>query len=108
MPTSSLVFLSVRALHVLLAATWVGTIAFIYLIMMPALEELGPTSGSVVVALARHRIHVFIASIGGITVLTGIWLLWRFTGGFDPAASGTMAARVFSTGGLAGIIALII
>jgi len=108
MPTASIIFLSIRVLHVLLAATWVGTTAFIYVILMPALEQLGPTSDSVLIALNRQRIHVFISSIGGITVLSGIWLLWRFTGGFDPAAGGTVAARVFSTGGLAGIIALII
>jgi|SRR5215471_7074305 len=108
MPIASLIYLSARVLHVLFAAVWVGATAFIYVILMPALEQLGPTSDSVLIALTRQRIHVFIGIIGGITVLTGLWLLWRFTGGFDPAASGTVASRVFSTGGLAGIIALII
>jgi hypothetical protein len=40
--------------------------------------------------------------------LSGIWLYWRFTGGFNPELSGTIAARVFGAGGAAGILALII
>ena len=41
-------------------------------------------------------------------VLTGFWLYWHLTGGFQPALSRTMAARLFGTGGLAGLIAIII
>lgn len=108
MSASTLFFLGVRALHVLLAATWLGTVAFIYLFLSPALDEIGPASGSVMAVLGKRGIHAFIASIGGLTVLSGIWLYWRFTGGFQPAISGTMAARVFGAGGLAGILALII
>lgn len=108
MSTSSFTFLTVRVLHVLLAASWLGATAFIYLFLLPALDEIGPSSAPLMGALGRRRIHVVIASVGGITVLTGIWLYWRFTGGFDPAVSGTMGARVFGAGGAAGILALII
>src|SRR5262245_8858611 len=108
MSTSTLVFLSVRALHVLLAATWIGTVAFIYLILTPALDEVGPSGTALMTAMSRRGFHVRIAALGGTTVLTGLWLYWRFTGGFDPAASATMGARVFGAGGVAGIVALII
>ena len=100
-------FLAVRSLHVLLAATWLGTTAFIYLFLSPALDEVGPASAPVLAVFGRRGIHVLIASVGGITVLSGIWLYWHFTGGFDPAASGTIGARVFGAGGAAGILALI-
>lgn len=59
-------------------------------------------------AFGRRGIHALIASVGGITVLSGIWLYWHFTGGFDPAVSGTIGARVFGAGGAAGILALIL
>jgi len=87
MSISSLAFLAVRALHVLLAAAWLGTTAFIYLFLSPALEELGPASATLMAAMGRRGIDALMASVGGLTVLTGIWLYWRFTGGFDPAAS---------------------
>ena len=108
MSISSVAFLAVRALHVLLAAAWLGTTAFIYLILSPALDEVGPSCATLMAAMGRRGIHALIASVGGLTVLTGIWLYWHFTGGFDPAASATMSARVFGAGGAAGILALIL
>jgi len=108
MTSSTLAFLAVRALHVLLAAAWLGTTAFIYLFLSPALDEMGPSSATLMAIMGRRGINALIASVGGLTVLTGIWLYWRFTGGFDPAASATMGARVFGAGGAAGILALIL
>ena len=108
MPISSLVFLAVRALHVLLAAMWIGTIAFLYFFLVRVLDDVGAASWPVMASMLKHGISPLIASTGGLTVLTGIWLYWRFTGGFDPAASATIGARVFGAGGVAGILALII
>lgn len=108
MSASNLFFLGVRAFHVLLAAAWLGTTAFIYLFLAPALDEVGPSSVTVMAVLGRRGINAVIASVGGLTVLSGIWLYWRLTGGFDPQQSGTMTARVFGAGGAAGILALIL
>lgn len=104
----TLTFLTIRVLHVLMAAVWLGATAFVTFFLMPALQETGPAAGPVMGALMRRKVHAFMASIGGLTVLTGFYLYWRFTGGFDPATSGSRAARVFGAGGVAGIIALII
>src|SRR5262245_61388268 len=104
----SVLFLTLRAAHVLIGAVWIGAVAITTLFVMPALEDAGPGGAPVVSALTRRKIHVFMASIGGMTVLTGIYLYYRFTGGFDPALSATRAAMVFGTGGIAGFIALIL
>lgn len=108
MSASNLVFLIVRSVHVLLAATWIGTVAFLYLFLVRVLDDVGPAAGPVMVGMGRRGISALMASVGGLTVLTGIWLYWRFTAGFDPTASATMSARVFGAGGVAGILALII
>jgi uncharacterized iron-regulated membrane protein len=42
-----------------------------------------------------------------VRVLSGIYLLWRFTGGFDGGVLATHAGRAFSIGGAAGILALV-
>src|SRR3954469_25825241 len=102
MSSSTALFLILRAAHVLLATLWVGAVGFVTFFLMPALDEAGPAAGPVMGALVRRKIHVFMASIGGTTVVTGIYLYYRFTGGFDPALSGSMAARVFGTRGAAG------
>lgn len=101
-------FLSIRVLHVLLGATWLGVAVFVSFFLLPAVQQLGPDGGKVAQALLRRRIDIFIPSLAGLTVLTGLWLFWRFTEGFDPGISASMGGRVFGTGGLLGIVAAII
>jgi hypothetical protein len=108
MSASNLLFLGVRAFHVLFAAAWLGTTAFVYLLLSPALDDVGPPGAAVMAALGRRGISAIMASVGGLVVLSGIWLYWRLTGGFDPQSSATMTARVFGAGGAAGILALIL
>ena len=108
MSASTILFLVLRAAHVLIASLWIGAVALSTFYIFPAMEESGPAAGPVMGALMRRKIHVYMASIGGTTVLTGLYLYYRFTGGFDPSLSATRAAMVFGTGGVAGLIALIL
>lgn len=108
MSTSTILFLVLRAAHVLIAALWIGAVAFSTFYVFPALDEAGPSAGPVMAALMRRKLDIYMASIGGTTVLTGFYLYYRFTGGFDPSLSATRAAMVFGTGGAAGLLALII
>jgi uncharacterized membrane protein len=108
MTASTLLFLLLRASHVLLAVIWVGATVFMTVLLMPALKDSGSAAGPVMGALMRRKLPTFMAVLGGTTVLTGLYLYYRFTGGFDPALSGSTGAMVFGTGGIAGIAALII
>jgi len=75
--------------------------------LLPSIEASGP-SGGVVMTRVTPRMSVYFGALSGITVLTGIYLLWRFTGGFDPAVLVTRAGWAFSVGGTAGILAAIV
>ena len=108
MSIATLIYLLARILHVALAAIWVGLLAFLAVFLLPAIKDTGAGGGSVMTAVIRRRLTAINAMLGGITVLTGFWLYYRFTGGFDPAIAGSMPARVFGTGGVAGMIALIL
>jgi uncharacterized membrane protein len=99
------IFLSVRVLHILLGATWMGMAFFVVVFLMPAVRDAGPAGGQVMMGIGKRRLPAFIASISGLTVLTGLWLYWRYTDGFSPAGSATMGARIFGAGGVLGIIA---
>lgn len=101
-------FLSVRVLHILFAATWLGAAVVVSFFLLPAIEQAGPDGGKVVAGMVRRKFDKFVPSIAGMTVLTGLYLYWHFTAGFDPAASASMSGRVFGAGGVLGIIALII
>ena len=101
-------FVTVRALHVLLGAIWLGVVILMSLFLVPSVQEAGPAGGAVMMALVRRKLDAFIASIAGITVLSGIWLYWVLSNGFDPAIAGTMRMRIVGLGGVLGLLAAII
>lgn len=101
-------FLSIRVLHVLGAALWLGSVTFISIFMMPALQQAGPAAGPILAGMQRRGLVAFMSSISGLTILSGFYLYWRFTGGFSAEVSRTTAAMVFGTGGVLGLAAGII
>jgi hypothetical protein len=108
MDISTVLFLILRPAHVLLAAVWIGSTIFMSYLLMPAIDADPPTGGRVMMTLNRNGLVTFFGAIGGVTVLTGLYLYWRFTGGFDPEVSRSHAGMAFGIGGLAGILAAVI
>ncbi len=102
-----LAFFAFRALHVLMAAVWIGSSVFISAQLAPAIEGSGPAGGQVMATLNRC-LHVYMAALATITIVTGIYLLWRFSGGFDPTVLRTHAGMAFGIGGTSGILAFIV
>jgi len=98
----------IRALHIVVAAAWFGAAAFLTLYLMPAMSQLGPQGGPVMVALTQRRFHVFMAANAVLTVLSGAWMYWMLTGGLQPAAIGSHDGLVYGFGGLAGLLAAVI
>ncbi len=94
-------FPGMRALHILMAALWLGSTVLMTFILMPAAEKSGPAGGQVMIAMNRAGMAKFFGIIGGVTSLTGLYLLWRFTG----SAHENM---ILGIGGLAGILATIL
>jgi uncharacterized membrane protein len=101
-------FMSVRALHALLGAVWLGALTLLTLLLMPAIQDAGPAGGAVMGSLFKRKIHAFMAGIAGLTVLSGVYLYWRYTNGFDPEVAGSMAMRIVGLGGVLGLAAAII
>jgi len=99
------VFLGIRVLHVLAAALWLGSVAFVAFVLMPAMERSGPAGDRIMGAMHRGGLGPYFGSISGVTVLSGLYLYWRFTAGFDPSISGSLGGIAFGTGGALGLIA---
>lgn len=102
MSATSLLFLLSRTLHILFAAIWVGSTVFITFMLMPAIENTGPAGGTVMMRINKGGLTAFMGVLGGVTALTGLYLLWRVS------AAGGRTAMIFGIGGLAGILATII
>jgi hypothetical protein len=56
----------------------------------------------------NRGLTAYMAGVAATTVVTGLYLLYHFTGGFDLNVVATHAGLAFGTGGTAGILAGII
>ena len=108
MSANVLLYLLMRVLHVVLAGIWLGAAFFITLFLIPATGQMGPAGGQLMTALVRRGLTTFMAALGGTVLVTGFYLFWRYTAGFDPAVSASRAGMAYGTGALAGLIAAIL
>jgi hypothetical protein len=100
--------LLVRVVHALLGAFWAGSAFLMAYFLLPAVEETGSSGGAVMEALTRRNMIRVLIWMGVFTVLTGIYLLWGMSGHFTGPFMGTEAGILLSTGGLFGILALLV
>ena len=103
-----MLMLVLRFTRVFFAALWVGMMAFQVFFLMPALGETGPEGGKVMAALARRRIPVFMPVIALITLVSGMWLFQRLSGGQPSALFATPVGKAFALGGLAALLAFLV
>ena len=101
-------YAGVRVLHILFAAFWVGSAVFLTLYVTPAIRATGPQGAPVMAELMRRRMGGFIAAAAMLTVLSGLWMYWIFTNGFDGAIVAHGAGLALGIGGLCGIAAAVI
>jgi hypothetical protein len=101
-------YLIIRVLHVAGGALWFGFIIFVAFFLTPSLQEAGPDGAKVMAGLERRKLVVVIPVIATVTILSGIWLFWRYTAGFNAEVSRTHTAMTFGTGGALGILAYLI
>lgn len=99
--------LILRFVHVSFGAMWVGMMAFQTFFLMPSLGEVGPDGGKIMGALMRRRIPVIMSVIALLTIISGIWLFQRLSGGNPAALVATPMGKGFAFGGAAALIALL-
>ena len=104
---SVFLFLGLRALHVLLAATWIGSTIFITTLLDPAVDASGASGGQVMMNINRRGITAYMATLGAMTIVTGLYLLWHFAGSFGSITA-SHAGIAFGIGGTSGILAGVI
>jgi hypothetical protein len=104
---SVFLFLGLRALHVLLAATWIGSTIFISTLLAPAVDASGPSGGQVMMNINRRGITAYMGALGAMTIITGLYLLWHFAGSFGSITE-SHAGIAFGIGGTSGILAGVI
>jgi uncharacterized membrane protein len=94
--------LVLRVVHVLGACVWVGTAFFAAWFLMPALRDVGPDAGKVMMAVQKRGWTIVLPVLASLTVLSGFYLYRPYMG-----AEGN-AALYLGYGGVIGTIALIV
>jgi len=97
-----------RFLHVFGGAIWVGMMAFQIFFLGPSLAEAGPSAGQVMAGLMKRRIPVIMPIIALVTILSGMWLFQRLSGGDMKALMATPMGQAFAWGGALALIAFLI
>lgn len=100
--------LLMRLLHILSGIFWVGTMMFSTAFLMPAFKDAGPDGAKVGAALAKRRFMVVMPIAALVTILSGLWLFWRVSGGFQETFMQSHMAKALSFGAACAIVALII
>lgn len=98
-----------RLFHVISAVLWVGGFAMLVFFVLPAVRAAGPGGGQFMRAmLVKTRLASYFPWVGGLTVLSGLAMMWRDSAISESNWAASPSGIVFSIGGLAGLIALII
>lgn len=98
------VVLLMRVLHVLLGVFWGGTVLLNAFFLQPAMRDAGPEGGKVMGALMRRGFMTAMPVAAVITLLSGLWLYWQVSGGFQPAYVHSVQGLTYATGGLSAIV----
>jgi uncharacterized membrane protein len=97
-----------RLLHILGGVFWAGTLIFVALFLEPSVREAGPDGAKVMQALLRRKYLIILPLVALITIVAGILLLQRVSGGFDPLFMRSRTGMALSIGGGVAILAFLI
>jgi uncharacterized membrane protein len=93
--------LIVRVVHVVSASIWIGAAFFAGWFLMPAIRDIGPDGGKVMMAVQKRGWVAAVPIIATLTVVSGFWLYRPYMG-----AEGN-AAMILGYGGVVALIAYI-
>lgn len=97
-----------RLIHILGGVYWAGTMFFFVTFLEPTLRSLGPDGGKVMIRMFERGYTKVLPAIAIMTTLSGFWMLWILSSGFDKTYMGSSIGMSLSTGGTLALIALII
>lgn len=103
-----IVMIVLRLIHISTAMFWAGTAFFIVSFLEPAIQAAGPEGAKVMQRLALSPFPRALPGIGGLTVLSGLTMYWRDSGGFQLNWITTPTGLGFTFGALMGLTSLVI
>ena len=101
--------IALRIVHIVAGVFWVGSVAFMFVYIEPTTRALGPQAAPVMAHLTqRRRLPTITLTSGVLTVVAGLILYWRSSGGLQRDWITSPLGLGFTVGGVAAILALAI
>jgi uncharacterized membrane protein len=99
---------TLRLIHIFTGVYWAGTMFFFVTFLDPSLRSLGPDGGKVMIRMFERGYMKVLPIVASLTVISGLWLLWILSGGFDSTYLSSPVGMALSTGGGFAILAWLI
>ena len=98
-----------RLVHIVVGVFWVGAVLFVAFLLAPSLRAAGPAGGAVMQQLVGVRgMPRWLMGAAILTLLSGLGLYWRDSGGFQSAWLASGPGKAFGLGGALGFAAAIV
>ena len=101
----NLLIVTLRLLHIVLGVFWAGTLVFFATFLVPSVRDVGPDGAKVMSALQRRRFLDVMPAVAALTILSGLWLYWRLSGGLSIGWVTSRFGLALGLGGLLSVIA---
>jgi hypothetical protein len=101
-----ILFVTARVLHVGLGVFWAGAMIFMAAFVVPSVRDAGPDGAKVAAGLMRRRVTDVMPVAAVLTILSGLYLYWRVSGGFGAAYMGSPVGMSYGIGAVAAFVAL--
>lgn len=93
-----------RLLHIFSGVFWVGTTLFMWLFLTPTVKQMGADGPKVMRTLLNTTQFSQVIGITSIiTLLSGLWMYYKVSNGFDADWMSLTSSIVLSIGAIAGI-----
>ncbi len=96
-------------IHIITSVCWAGGAFLIAWFLAPAVGASGEAGGSLMRNLTQGTKMVLYLNLASwLSILTGLYLYWIFSGGFNPTWITTSQGLAFTISGLTAVAALVI
>jgi uncharacterized membrane protein len=95
-----------RVVHVVSGMFWAGAAVFVAAYLLPSVIASGPAGGAVMRQITQaRRLPVVMQWATWLTLVSGVLLYWRLSGGFHPAWLASGPGVTFGVGGVLALVA---
>jgi uncharacterized membrane protein len=94
-----------RIIHIGGGTFWIGAMIFVTFFLAPAVKDAGPDGAKVMAGIGKRNFMQLMPGVAVFTLLSGIYLYWRVSGGFDRAYMMSGPGHAYAIGGLLATVA---